>query len=383
MRQARRVGVPALSAALVAAGVWLSVAPLRVAADGPYASPCDATPQLPLCIDALGPLLDVTLAWRAYQPALVQPIPISDYATDPEDRPPPLGVGTCGGERSAPSSDGTPIPASAPAASPPQGIPAPPGTHGPYCVLRYIADDFTSLCATCHRLLFDYAATPASGTATSPPADGHWAGRLQWSLGQQLSAQIDGHSPNIKNLCSDKFVNPAPGATCSATTSSLDRGFLEVEGDTSIYHHFPFEGRYYNGPRYLAGDGSAVPYHWVRGAFLDVDAAAVQGAGTVWYQLGYRGLGDVAPDTDQSYGCACEVPPLGHTAMSRGYGLAVLPAHAGTTEGATASPSPTSGSLANTGALLPSSASAAALAAAAGVAVAARARRRRAGRRRR
>ena len=308
----------------LAAGIALFAGTTRAAADGPYASPCDATPQLPICVAALGPIVDVTAAWRAYQPALIQPVPISDYTSDPEDGTPPLGVGTCGGESSAPSSDGTPIPAATAAAAPPAGIPAPPGTHGPYCVLRYIADDFTPLCAACHRLFIDYAAIPASGTATSPPADGHWAGRLQWSLGQQLVAQINGHSPNIKNLCSDKFVNPAPGATCSSPTSNLDASFLEVEGDSSVYHHFPFEGRYYNGPEYLAGDGTTVPYHWVLGAFLDVDASAVQGQGTVWYQVGYRGTGDLVPDTDQSYACLCEVPPAGHSAISGGYTLAVV-----------------------------------------------------------
>ena len=275
-------------------------------------NPCAGGAPLPQCVDAIGPIVDVSASWGQYQPATVQVVPISDYATDPEDAPPPLGAGVCGGETSAAPG----LPTGEVMAAPPPGVPAPPGTHGPYCVLHYLASDFSRLAGGSHRLLIDYAAIPAGNPPLAPGADGHWAAKLWQSVSVPAASPPNGHSPNIKNLCSDKFLNPSPGSACALLAPGDEQG-IEVEGDSSTYHHFPKEGRYYNGPAYLAGDGARVAYHYVRGAYVDVSTSAP----AVWYSVDYRGQGDALPDTDQSYGCACEMPPFGHQAFSPDYRL--------------------------------------------------------------
>jgi len=320
-------------------------------------NPCDLAASLPQCVAALGPLEDVTASWPAYQAALVQAIPISDYAADPEDAPPPLGVGTCGAETSQTAADGTPVPRGTVADAPPPGVPSPPGSHGPYCVLRYLSGDFIAPCPTCHRVLVDYARIP-DGTTATPGAGGHFALRLNPSAGLGgVTAPFNGHSPNIKNLCSDKLFNQSPGAQCDANPfwAQFDQYGLGMEGDAAIYHHFPTEGRYYNGPAYLAGDSVHVAYHWVRGAYVDLDTGSLKDL-TVWYSAGYRGRGDAAPDTDQSYGCACEVPPVGHSAFSPDYALrsTAVSGSAAAADGGASPPAPSAATLPNTAGRAPS-----------------------------
>jgi hypothetical protein len=72
---------------LMLVGAWSTAA----GATGTGTSPCDQAPS-PICGAALGPLRDVTSTWRWYQPSLVQPVPVSEYASDPEEAPPPIGV---------------------------------------------------------------------------------------------------------------------------------------------------------------------------------------------------------------------------------------------------------------------------------------------------
>jgi hypothetical protein len=312
----------ALLGGLALAGA-LSAVPAHAQTSPQGTSPCDGAPQMPQCVAALGPLRDVSAKAAAYQAATIQLVPISDYASDPEDAAPPVGAGVCGTETSHAAADGTTVPPGEVVDAPPAGVPPPPGTHGPYCLLRYLPADFSGLCSGCHRLLLDFSAIP-DGNSTSPGAGGHWAARFS-STTFNVSSPFDGHSPNIKNLCADKFFNPAPGADCTLYPQSDGYG-LEFEGDSSIYHHFPLEGRYYNGPQYLAGSGTEdSPYHWVHGAYFDVDPMGNTGL-AMWYGVGYRGKGDAAPDTDQSYGCLCEVPPVGHSAYSASYPLADLSA---------------------------------------------------------
>jgi hypothetical protein len=314
----------AACAALVGAAAAALLAVPAAAQTAPQGtSPCDYSAQFPECVAALGPLRDVSAQAAAYQAATVQLVPIGDYAADPEDAPPPLGAGACGGETVHPPAAGAAPAQGQVVQAPPRGVPAPPGTHGPYCLLSYLGTDFSPLCSGCHRLLLDFAAIP-QGTASTPGADGHWAARFS-STTLQVSSPFDGHSPNVKNLCSDKFFNPSPGSDCTPYAQTDGYGF-EYEGDSSIYHHYPLEGRYYNGPAYLAGDGSHKhPYHWVTGAYVDLDPMGSTGL-SLWYGAGYRGRGDTAPDTDQSYGCLCEVPPVGHSAYSSSYPLADLSA---------------------------------------------------------
>jgi LPXTG-motif cell wall-anchored protein len=363
-----RTTLAALSGALIAVAGGAVIAGAQTALPQ-GSSPCDHLPQLPQCVPALGPLLDVSRTWHSYQAATVQLVPISDYASDPEDSSPPLGAGTCGTETMHAAADGSTVPPGRVVAAPPAGIPAPPGTHGPYCLLTYFAADFSPLCAGCHRMLIDFAAIPA-GTSTAPGADGHWAGRFSASQ-LNVSAPFDGHSPNIKNLCADKFFNPSPGAACTPY-AQIDGYGLEFEGDSSIYHHFPLEGRYYNGPQYLAGGGTREsPYHWVHGAYFDVDPHGATGL-SLWYGAGYRGKGDATPDTDQSYGCLCEVPPVGHSAYSVSYPLANLGSgseHGGNNDGAGDGPRVVASSVSNaTITALPDTGAASPAAAAAGIA---------------
>ena len=356
MRRAPRAATYLVAIAAGLAGLGFAGGTRVVLADPN--NPCDAQTAPPFCDSALGPLRDVTATWRTYQPALIQPVPVSDYCAAPptcaggdgEDRAPlvgpptPAAAGWCGTETVHQPASGPAIPASIESSTLPAGLPAPPGRNHPYagsryCLLRYVPDDFAPLCSGCHRILIDYAAVP-NGTynSTSPAADGHWAARFTTDSSLSATTPVNEHSPNIKNLCADKFVNPAPGAGCVSYVASLDLGTHEYEGDATIFHHYPFEGRYFNGPSYLAGDGGAVPYHWVNGAFFDVNPGA-PGPLPVWYNAGYRGLGDPLPDTDQSYGCACEAPGSGHTTWSPSLVLA-----ASTTAAPSASPATTAAS---------------------------------------
>ena len=322
-----RVSPNLLRLAIVVVSVMTTALPPGgTSATADNSNPCDLVPSLPFCDSALGPLRDVTADWRSYQPALVQPVPISDYCADepscitgdPEDSS--LGAGWCGTETVHQPATGPQIPASDEVSGLPMAIIAtpPPGKNFPYagskyCLLRYIAADFSPLCDGCRRILLDYSAIPTGTyTLTSPASDGHWAARFTTGSNFSAVTPFNAHSPNAKNLCADKFVNSAPGADCTAAIAQFDNGAHSLEGDSTIFHHYPLEGRYFNGPSYLAGDGAAVPYHWINAAYFDVDLAGATSL-PVWYNAGYRGLGDLPPDTDQSYGCLCEAPfqPLG------------------------------------------------------------------------
>lgn len=340
-----------LTGALVAAALTRGAASVDAAPVPTIASPCDAGSSAPYCTAGLGALRDVSASWRWYQAATLQPVPIKDYAADPEDAPPPVGAGICGSETVHQPASGPQIPPAAVQKPPIPSVPPPPGgwrTDSDYCVLHYAAADFTPLCTGCARMFVDFDAIPAtsiSDNPLSPGADGHYAMRLTMS-DNNATALINGHSPNAKNLCSDKFFNPSPGADCAnPLVSGFDAMGLGIEGDTSRYIHYPLEGRYFNGPAYLAGDGTATPYHWVHGFYMDIAAGSSTGA---WYSAGYRGRGDVLPDTDQSYACPCEAL---HSSFSRtvpvtglrtGVGGAVSPANAtpaaGAITGAAATP---------------------------------------------
>jgi hypothetical protein len=302
--------------------------PTAAAAD-PF-NPCDNAP-LPVCTSALGPIVDVTADWRSYQAALVQPIPVADYASDPAILAGLPGMTTCGNETGSPTDNGEAIPAATTEAPPIAGLPAPPtgwNLASQYCVLRYIPGDFTPLCEGCARLLINFDGIPGTDIVTdpvSPGAEGHFALRVTPSAGFAVTAVINGHSPNAKNLCSDKFFNTSPGADCAnLLINGFDTYGLGMEGDSAIYHHVTVEGRYYNGPYYLAGDGGEVPYHWVHGFYMDLQLGGADG--TAWYAAGYRGKGDVAPDTDlypPGYACACE---LLHTSWSTSSAITALAA---------------------------------------------------------
>lgn len=317
-----------LAGALAVVAVLMASLQAPMAGQAASDNPCDTLPSLPICTTALGPLRDVTANWRSYQPSLVQPIPIADYCPnppscssgDPEDSPQPLGAGYCGTETYTPPPALTPSTTSTIETSL-HGYPPPPRNvtgATDYCFLRYLPNpngDFDPLCSGCHRILIDFSAMPNLAGAT---VRGHWAGRMTIGDDMTETTPFNAHSPNIKNLCADKFFNttpvtPSPGATCNiAAISNFDLRAHSFEGDSTYYHHYPLEGRYFNGPAYLAGDGVTVPYHWVVGAYFDIDPMGSATASPVWYGAGYRPSNCALPDTDQSYGNACEAPaPIG------------------------------------------------------------------------
>ena len=316
-----------LAAALAVVAVSLAGLQTPIVGQAASFNPCDNAP-LPICTTALGPLRDVTANWRSYQPSLVQPIPIADYCPnppscssgDPEDSPQPAGAGYCGTETYTPPPALTPSTTSTIETSL-HGYPPPPRNVAgatDYCFLRYLPNpngDFDLLCSGCHRILIDFSAMPNLAGAT---VRGHWASRMTIGDDMTETTPFNAHSPNIKNLCADKFFNttaltPSPGATCNIQAiSNFDLRAHSYEGDSTYYHHYPLEGRYFNGPAYLAGDGVTVPYHWVNGAYFDIDPMGSATASPVWYGAGYRPLSCPLPDTDQSYGSACEAPaPVG------------------------------------------------------------------------
>src|SRR5205807_4102634 len=129
--------------AAVAAAPVVALAPSPAAAGPPTGNPCDLAP-LPQCAAAIGPLRDITARWRDDAPASIQVVPIWDYATDPEDGPPP-GAGVCGSETGKPAADGSTVAPGQVVSTPPAGIPPPPGDRPPpgtaptYCLLHYFA----------------------------------------------------------------------------------------------------------------------------------------------------------------------------------------------------------------------------------------------------
>lgn len=218
----RRAGLAVLAAAAVVATTWFS-APARAAGTSPNSG------------DPLGPLVDVTAAWQAYQPS-------SDFCVHPTVFEVPATTETASGATPACAASGFPTTATG---------------------LYEVKIDTPPLCAGCRRLFIDFSKI-APSTATAPTSHGHAYLRLM-SLNPTYTVPPVAHSPNIKNLTNDYLVAP-PGSAISAVTSQVDPYDMAYAADTANFAHTAAQGPYYVGPGYVNTAGK-----WIYGAYLDVD----------------------------------------------------------------------------------------------------------------
>ncbi|HJP67023.1 MAG TPA: hypothetical protein VKA30_12055 [Actinomycetota bacterium] len=121
------------------------------------------------------------------------------------------------------------------------------------------------LCAGCRRLFIDYSKIPPKN---SPPlfyAHGHAYLRLQ-SINPTYSVDPIAHSPNIKNFTNDKLVAPT-GSLQEQIATAIDTYDMAYVGDTKFFVHSQVQGPYYIGPWYVNRSGERIT-----GAYLDLDA---------------------------------------------------------------------------------------------------------------
>ena len=249
----RRITVMALSGVAAVMGVAV------------LALPASATGTDPTSSDPLGPLVDVTSDWQAYQPS-------NDFCVAPSVFEFPATTETATGANPACAASGF---ASTATGLYEVKIAAPP------------------LCAGCRRLFIDYSKIPASSQA-SPTSHGHAYLRLM-SLNQSYTVSPLAHSPNIKNLTNDYLIAP-PGSPESTLTTSADRYDMAYAGDTADYAHIAAQGPYYVGPGYLNTSGK-----WVTGAYLDVDLSGAAQmtqaeANVIRYAAGFDSSPSTCPD---------------------------------------------------------------------------------------
>lgn len=197
--------------------------------------PARASGTDPTSSDPLGPLVDVTADWQAYQPN-------SDFCVHPTVFEVPATTEIATGSTPACAKSGF----------------APSATG-----LYEVKIDTPGLCQGCRRLFIDYSKIPPS-TMSAPTSHGHAYLRLM-SFNPTYTVQPLAHSPNIKNLTNDYLVAP-PGSPISALTSQVDPYDMAYAGDTANYAHTAAQGPYYVGPGYLN-----TADQWVTGAYLDVD----------------------------------------------------------------------------------------------------------------
>lgn len=204
---------------------------------GLTALPARATGTDPTPGDPLGPLVDVTADWQAYQPA-------NDFCVQPDVFEFPSTTETATGSTSACRWSGF----------------APSATG-----LYEVKIDPPPLCARCRRVFIDYSKIALS-TQSAPTAHGHAYFRLM-SANQTYNVAPLAHSPNVKNLNNDYLVSP-PGTPLSSTSAAVDQYDMAYAGDTANFAHVAAQGIYYVGPWYINTAGQRV-----YGAYLDVNLA--------------------------------------------------------------------------------------------------------------
>ncbi|HVA74634.1 MAG TPA: hypothetical protein VNF71_08715 [Acidimicrobiales bacterium] len=239
--------------ATAAAIAWAAV-PARAAGTDPTSS------------DPLGPLVDVTANWQAYQPS-------SDFCVHPTVFEVPATTETATGSSPACAASGF----------------APSATG-----LYEVKIDTPPLCTGCRRLFIDYSEI-APSTSTAPTSHGHAYFRLM-SLNPTYTVPPLAHSPNIKNLTNDRLVAP-PGSPVSALTSQVDPYDMAYAADTANFAHTAAQGPYYVGPGYLNTAGQ-----WVQGAYLDVDMSKATElpqaeANLIRYAAGFDSSPSTCPDS--------------------------------------------------------------------------------------
>jgi hypothetical protein len=233
-----------------------------ITAVGALALPVRADPT---SSDPLGPLVDVTANWQAYQPS-------TDFCVAPSVFEFPATTETATGSTPACAASGFP-----------------PTATGLY----EVKIDTPPLCAGCRRLFIDYSRI-APSTASAPTSQGHDYFRPM-SLNQTYTVSPLAHSPNIKNLTNDYLVAP-PGSPQSTLTAAADQHDMAYTGDTANFAHIAVQGPYYVGPAYLNTAG-----RWVHGAYLDVNlSGATQlpqaDANVIRYAAGFDSSPSTCPD---------------------------------------------------------------------------------------
>jgi hypothetical protein len=206
---------------------------------------------VPFFQSPLGPMIDVTDDWQAYQPA-------TDFCIKPDVFDPtdqlvspfmPLN------DEWRATADGTdPVCAAAGFAPTDTGL-----YHGHV--------ETPILCPGCRRIFLDYSAIPANDPASLLfYAHGHAYFRVS-SFNPSYSIDPLSHSPNVKNFTNDKLVAPS-GSTQEMIAHGIDTYDMSYVGDTAHYAHTASQGAYYVGPTYLSAGGPR------RGAYVDVNVGA-------------------------------------------------------------------------------------------------------------
>jgi len=210
-----------------------------------------ATSSTPFTQDPLGPIVDVTLHWRDYQPAAAFCIQPQEFELTGDQGATSTGADPAcrfsGFRRDAKGlykvDLGTAV-----------GRPTPP------------------LCNGCRRLFIDFSKIRAN----DPPyyyAHGHAYFRFD-SRNFFYTADPYAHSPNMKNFLNDKLLVPNdPADPRYPIVFGFDLHGMEYVSDTAHFAHATAQGPWYAGPWYVNTRGRRI-----NGVYLDVDVSSCPAA---------------------------------------------------------------------------------------------------------
>jgi hypothetical protein len=234
---------------------------------------------MPMVLDAMGPLVDVTDNWTDYQPSESFCVTLDGF----------------------------------------DGYTAFSGDAGPTCEG---SDDLLveiqtpELCDGCMRMFINYEAIPAENDMAAGLL--YARGHVFFHLGgfNAYTADPLAHSPNIKNFTNDKFIAPY-GSPQEQVATQFDTRSIAYVGSTSKHTHSEVQGPYYVGPTYRNTEGRLI-----RGAYVDVtipgSSAGSPEADGIRYWVGYNAGEATCPDNvlfegtyaDGNYGyAACAAHP--------------------------------------------------------------------------
>lgn len=193
-------------------------------------------PATPITQNPMGPLIDVTDDWTAYQPAeafCVRPDVYQLTSVGP----------TVNGDDPACAFSGFA-----------------PGDTG----LVVIEVSTPPLCNGCRRMFLDYAQIPAENAPPDRYAHGHTYFHIG-GLNPSYTVEPVAHSPNVKNFSNDKAVVPE-GSPWEPLVWAFDTRNRTYTGNTVHVVHSNPQGPYYTGPWYVNVDGVRIV-----GSYLDVN----------------------------------------------------------------------------------------------------------------
>ena len=266
----RRLGghAPAL------AGTVVGLATMTILATAVAPARADSSP--PFQNNPMGPLKDVSVNWRHYQPAgafCIRP-DVTQYT--------PGGAGaTATGHDPACRRSGF-------------------RRRAKHLVKIHVRTP--AFCAGCRRFFIDFSKIPT----TTAPGDGHAQGHAYYhlaSFNNTYTVDPTAHSPNTKNFTNDKLVAP-DGSPQAQVIGAWDFHAIEYVTDTRHFIHTKSQGPYYVGPWYLNRHGRRI-----HGVYLDVDVAdAMQ-----WPNPQLNGIGYIAgfnssglcPNDDDAFYAGC------------------------------------------------------------------------------